>query len=67
MIRILIADDHPLIRYGLKQIIAAEDDIIISGEAENGTQALELLKVNEYDIFILDLNMPDINGLEVLK
>jgi two-component system, NarL family, invasion response regulator UvrY len=67
MINILIADDHPLIRYGLKQIIAAEDDIIISGEAENGTQALELVKVNDYDMLILDLSMPDINGFEVLK
>jgi two-component system invasion response regulator UvrY len=67
MIKILIADDHPIIRYGLKQIIADENDMIISGEAENGTQALELVKLNNYDIFILDLSMPDINGLNILK
>ncbi len=67
MIKILIADDHPIIRYGLKQIIADEEDMMISGEAENGKQVFDLLKLNEYDILILDLSMPDINGLEVLK
>jgi DNA-binding NarL/FixJ family response regulator len=67
MIKILIADDHPLIRYGLKQIISDEDDMTLSGEAENGMQALELVKSNDYDVFILDVIMPDINGLEVLK
>ncbi len=67
MIKILIADDHPIIRYGLKQIIADEEDMVISGEAENGTQVFDLLNVNDYDIFILDLSMPDINGLDVLK
>ena len=67
MIKILIADDHPIIRYGLKQIIADEDDMVINGEAENGTQALELAKSNDYDLLVLDLSMPDINGLEVLK
>jgi two-component system, NarL family, invasion response regulator UvrY len=67
MINILIADDHPLIRYGLKQIISSESDIVITGEAENGKRALELAELNDYDIFILDLSMPDINGFEVLK
>ncbi len=67
MVKILIADDHPIIRYGLKQIIADEDDMMISGEAENGKQVFDLLNKHEYDILILDLSMPDINGLEVLK
>ena len=67
MIKILIADDHPIIRYGLKQIIADEDDMMISGEAENGKQVFDLLNLHEYDILILDLSMPDMNGLEVLK
>lgn len=67
MIRILVADDHPIIRHGLKQILSDEKDLIIAGEAETGNQAIELLKKNEYDILILDINLPDINGLEILS
>lgn len=67
MIKILIADDHPIIRSGLKQIISLEDDMIVSDEAETGLQTLELLKVKKYDILILDINFPDINGIEVLN
>jgi DNA-binding NarL/FixJ family response regulator len=67
MINIIIADDHPIIRYGLKQIISDEDDMKITGEAETGMKVLELLKQNEYDILILDINLPDINGMEVLN
>lgn len=66
MIKILIADDHPIIRHGLKQIISDEDDMKVSGEAENGNQIFELLKKNQYDVLILDISLPDINGLEVL-
>lgn len=69
MIRILIADDHPIIRHGLKQMIESEDGMTISGEAENGRQVFELLNnnTNNYDILVLDLCLPDINGIEVLK
>ena len=67
MIKILIADDHPMIRYGLKQIISEQKDIKVTGEAENGMQVFEFLKKNEYDLLILDLNLPDINGIEILK
>ena len=66
MIKILIADDHPIIRHGLKQIISEEDDMKVSGEAESGGKIFELLKKNQYDILILDISLPDINGLEVL-
>ena len=67
MIKILIADDHPMIRYGLKQIISEQKDIKVTDEAENGKQVFEFLKKNEYDLLILDLNLPDINGVEILK
>jgi two-component system, NarL family, invasion response regulator UvrY len=67
MIKILIADDHPIIRHGLKQIITEESDMKISGEAESGTAIFELLKKNKYDILILDISLPDINGIEVLN
>ena len=66
MINILITDDNPNIRAGVKQIISEEIDMKINGEAENGMQTLELLKNNKYDLLILDINLPDINGLEVL-
>jgi two-component system, NarL family, invasion response regulator UvrY len=67
MIKILIADDHPIIRHGLKQIISDESDMKIAGEAESGNAIFELLKTNKFDILILDISLPDINGIEVLN
>lgn len=67
VIRILIADDHDIIRQGLKRIISFEEDIFIALEAKNGQEALELLKQKEVDIVLLDCNMPIINGIQVLK
>lgn len=66
MINILIADDHPIIRHGLKQIIADENDMSVVGEAENGNKIFELLKKENFDVLILDISLPDMNGLEVL-
>jgi DNA-binding NarL/FixJ family response regulator len=66
MINILIADDHPIIRYGLKQIILNEQGMSVSGEAETASQVFDLLQKNEYDILILDIGLPDFSGLEVL-
>jgi DNA-binding NarL/FixJ family response regulator len=67
MIRILIADDHPIIRHGMRQMISDEEGMKIEGEAENGRQVFELLSNNNYDILILDLCLPDMNGMEILK
>ena len=67
MINILIADDHAIVREGLKQIVAEEPDIKVSGEAENANQVFELLKSQEINIIILDINMPGKSGLEALK
>ena len=67
VIRILIADDHDIIRQGLKRIISFEDDMEIVCEAENGEKTLQLLNINEVDIVLLDCNMPIMNGIEVLK
>lgn len=66
-IRVLIADDHELIREGLKRIISFEEDIKLVGEANDGERALEILKNNEVDVILLDFNMPKLNGFEVLK
>jgi two-component system, NarL family, invasion response regulator UvrY len=67
MIKIIIADDHPIVRYGLKQLISDESDMKVTGEAENAACLFELIKKNNYDLLILDLSLPDINGLEVLS
>lgn len=67
MIKILIADDHPIIRHGLKQIISEEEDMKVCGEAETGSKIFPLLKEKEIDILILDISLPDINGIEVLN
>lgn len=66
-IRIIIADDHPIFRGGLKQIIEDEKDIEIVGEAPNGQKALELIFEKKPDIAILDVDMPEKTGFEVLK
>lgn len=66
-IKILIADDHAIVREGLKQIVAEEKDMIVAGEAENSQKLMELLQKEKWDIIILDINMPGRNGLEILK
>ena len=67
MIKILIADDHAIVREGLKQIVMETSDMIIADEASNGHQALKKVFKNDYDVVVLDITMPDINGLDVLK
>ena len=67
MINILVVDDHPIIRYGLKQIISDEKDMVVSGEAENAAGLFRLLELNKFDILILDIGLPDINGYQALK
>jgi len=66
-IKILIADDHDIIRQGLKRIISFEEDMKIVAEAENGERALKLINQHELDVVLLDCNMPLINGIEVLE
>jgi DNA-binding NarL/FixJ family response regulator len=66
-IKILIADDHAIVREGLKQIVAEEKDIIIAGEAENAISLMELLSGEKWNLVVLDINMPGKSGLEALK
>ncbi len=66
-IKIVIADDHPIFRNGLRQIIDPDSRIKILGEADNGEKALELINELKPDIAILDIDMPKKTGLEVLK
>ena len=66
-INILIADDHPIVREGLKQIISETSDMTVADEAGNGQEALDLVRKKEYDLLLLDISMPGRNGLEILK
>jgi len=66
-IKVLIADDHAIVREGLKQILADTRDIVVAGEAENGLDAIKLVRQGKGDVMLLDISMPDRNGIEVLK
>lgn len=63
MIKVLIADDDAIIREGLKMIISSQDDMEISGEAENGNTALELARKTKSDVALLDIRMPECDGI----
>jgi DNA-binding NarL/FixJ family response regulator len=65
--RILIADDHAVVRRGLKEILASEPDMDVVGEAKNGDEALELVRTVEWDVAILDFSMPGRSGVELIK
>ena len=67
MINVVIADDHPIVRAGLKQIISEEADIAVAGEASNGVELLNLVRHHEYDVILLDLTMPGMDGLDLLE
>ncbi|MGH8642393.1 MAG: response regulator [Burkholderiales bacterium] len=64
--KVLIADDHPVVRHGLKQILATDSDMTVVGEAKNGNEAMELARRLEWDVAVLDYSMPGRSGLELL-
>lgn len=66
-IRVLIVDDHSLVRQGLKKVLELEDDIRVVGEAENGRKALEVAKTTQPDVVLMDISMPDMNGIEATR
>lgn len=65
-IKIVIADDHWMVRDGIKQLLELEDNISVVAEANNGEECLELICKQDADILLLDINMPDVNGLQLL-
>jgi two-component system invasion response regulator UvrY len=65
--RILVADDHPIVRFGLKQVLASEPDLEIVGEATNGDETLELARKLEWDAAIVDFSMPGRSGLSLIE
>jgi DNA-binding NarL/FixJ family response regulator len=67
MIKILIADDHAIVRAGLKQFIADEHDMVVSGEAADGLETLACVRKGECDVVLLDISMPGQNGIDTLR
>ena len=67
MIKILIADDHGIIRKGIKQILSRTSNIEVTAEASTGQEALEKIWTSHFDLVILDISLPGRNGLEILK
>lgn len=67
MIRVLVADDHPVVREGLVAMLETQDDIQVVGAAATGTEALALVRRTEPDVVLLDLAMPEVDGVAVLR
>ena len=67
VIRVLLADDHAIVRQGLRLILSAHSDLEVVGEAANGNEAVELAKKLHPDIVLIDVAMPDVNGIEATK
>jgi two-component system invasion response regulator UvrY len=67
MIKILIADDHTIVREGLKQIVAETADMMVADEASSGHEVLDKVWNNEYDVVVLDISMPGRDGVDILK
>jgi DNA-binding NarL/FixJ family response regulator len=67
MARVLVADDHALLRSGVRQLLEAEPGIVEIGEAGSGRETLDALRTGNWDLLILDINMPDRSGLDVLR
>jgi DNA-binding NarL/FixJ family response regulator len=66
-IRILIADDHPIVREGYKKILMSQPDMDVTGEAGNGQEVLDAIQKKDFDLILLDISMPGRSGLEILK
>lgn len=67
MVRILLVDDHAILRSGLRQILSDTEGIDVAGEAENSAQAIRMVREQKFDAVLLDITLPDRNGLETLK
>jgi len=67
MIRVLLADDHEIVRDGLKRILAATNDVQVTAEAASGDAALALVKAGDFDVALLDMSMPGLSGIDLIK
>jgi len=67
MLRILIADDHPIVRQGLRQLIAKTNDMVVTEEASNGWEVLSKARASYCDVVLLDISMPGLHGLDIIR
>src|SRR3954471_10591567 len=67
MIKLLVADDHTLVREGLKQILSTAADLSVAGEAVDGDQALAQVRQSDFDLVLLDMSMPGLSGIDLIK
>jgi len=67
MLRILIADDHPIVRQGLGQLIAKTADMVVADEASNGSEVLDKARASHFDVVLLDISMPGLHGLDIIR
>ena len=67
MIRILVADDHTIMREGLKQLLASETDLVVAAEAADGHEVLKLVRELDFDVLLMDMSMPGRSGIELIK
>ena len=67
MIKILVADDHPIVREGIRRVVADTTDIVIADEVSTGYEVLDLVQRKHYDLIVLDISMPGRSGLDILK
>jgi two-component system invasion response regulator UvrY len=66
MIKILVADDHPVVRHGLRQILSDDADMFVADEASNGEEVLDKIKQDDFNVILLDITMPNTNVLDVI-
>jgi DNA-binding NarL/FixJ family response regulator len=67
VIRVLVADDHPVVRHGLCTMLEIEDDIVVVGRAADGEEAVEQARLNRPDIILMDVQMPNVDGIEAMR
>ena len=67
MIRVVIADDHTIVREGLKQVLATDPELEVVGEARDGLEAMQLVRGTPFDVLLIDISMPGRSGLEVIR
>ena len=66
MTRLLVVDDHEIVRAGVKQLLSEHEEFTVAGEAASGADALKMVRDADWDVVLLDISMPDMNGIEVL-
>lgn len=67
MIKLLLADDNPLVRNGIKEVLAETSDMVAAGEVDDGAQVLDAVRSSDFDVILLDLAMPRIGGIQALR